>query len=320
MAGLVKNAVRFTVIGALVGGTAIILFPDRSMALVQQARHRVTGAIDSRIEDPIRLRAQLRDLEAQFPRKIAGVRTDLAELQAERAQFQRQLDVSAKVAELARADLAQLQDLIDRGEQIRAEDPTQTIRITFSGQRMDLSQAYGRANSISRLIEAYERQEDELAWNLELLGEQESQLAGLLGQLQAEHAEFQAQLWQLDRQVDAIARNDRMIEVIEHRQAKLNSYEVTYRGRSLDHVTTNINRKLTEQHQRLAELNTRNQAGELEDRARYELEAMVRANRSLSDTARGRGIEIAPPVVEIGPDPRDAQNEVDRDGKVATRR
>ena len=51
----------------------------------------------------------------------------------------------------------------------------------------------------------------DLETDLGYLHDQEAQLSDLLDRLETEHAEFQAKLFQLDAQIDTIARNDRLI-------------------------------------------------------------------------------------------------------------
>ena len=71
---LVKTAVRVAVIGGLATGVAVLVAgPERVMALAGQARHTVNHVIDSQIDDPIALRAQLKSLESEYPKRIATV-------------------------------------------------------------------------------------------------------------------------------------------------------------------------------------------------------------------------------------------------------
>ena len=99
-----KTVVRAGVITALVGGAAVVIAgPDRVHAILHQARHSVNGAIDSKISDPVALRAQLRSLESQYPYRIEEVKGDLAELDAQMTQLRRELEVSKLSASMADA-------------------------------------------------------------------------------------------------------------------------------------------------------------------------------------------------------------------------
>src|SRR5690554_1618158 len=89
-----KTVVRGAVLTALVGGVAVaVAGPETVRALFHQTRHNVRHAIDAQISDLVALRAQLRSLEEQYPKKIADVRGDLAELNEQIAQIERDLAV-----------------------------------------------------------------------------------------------------------------------------------------------------------------------------------------------------------------------------------
>ena len=81
MASVMKHVIRVGVIGALlVGAGVVIAGPHRVRAMFHQARDNINCKIDRNITDPVALRAQLRDLAGQYPKRIAEVRSDLTEL------------------------------------------------------------------------------------------------------------------------------------------------------------------------------------------------------------------------------------------------
>ena len=93
-----KTMVRTGVILAVVGGTAVVIAgPARLHALLDQTRTGINDVIDSAIDDPIALRSQIKKLEAEYPGKIAEVRSDLTEVTA-------QIDELDRRASRARAD------------------------------------------------------------------------------------------------------------------------------------------------------------------------------------------------------------------------
>ena len=105
MAGIVKTVIRLGVIGALVtGGAVVIAGPHRVVALGHQMQSKIVNVIDANIDDPVALRAQLRDLQAQYPERIAEVRSQLAELVEQVRQIHREKAVSEKVVTMAAAD------------------------------------------------------------------------------------------------------------------------------------------------------------------------------------------------------------------------
>jgi phage shock protein A len=207
-------------------GTAVVVAgPDRIGALATQAQNGICGVIDAQIEDPVALRQQMRKLAGQYPERIASVSRDLAELKSQQAQLRQESDVSDRVVELASADLEQIRGLIDRAELTQNASYTTgeaaIVRVVFGEESLDMKQAYGKARSIQQVQDAYVQRAADIQRDLGYISQQETRLTQLLDQLQQEHTDFQAQMWQMDRQVDTIARNDRLITMMEKRQRTL---------------------------------------------------------------------------------------------------
>jgi len=298
MGFVTKTAVRLVVIGGLVGGVGFIAAQTpRGRALMHQVHTSITQRIDAAIDDPIAIRGQLRELEAQYPERIAEVRGDLAELQQQTDALEREFRVSERVVELASADLNQLKALISRGREAQAEDGFRVVRVRFERESLDLKSAYARASAINQFRDAHAARIGDIGRDLNLLDLQESRLVELLTQLETEQAEFQTQLWQLDRQVDAIARNDRMIALLEKRQKSIDRYD-RYSAESLDQVQGKIAKTLAEQEGRLTALATASTSRSYEEQAKHELDLMIRTSRSFNAPV----FEIEPDVFEIGPE------------------
>lgn len=317
-----KTVVRGAVLTALVGGVAVaVAGPETVRALFHQTRHNVRHAIDAQISDPVALRAQLRSLEEQYPKKIADVRGDLAELNEQIAQIERDLAVSRKVVAMADTNLGQMQAMIKKAEEVRAESAgqglTQQVRIRFDGQRScNLDEAYAKANRITQLRNAYVSRVNDLERDLGYLGQQKERLETLLNQLETERAQFQSQLWTLDRQVDAIARNDRMIELLKKRQQTIDEHS-RYSAASLDQITARLADIRAKQESKLEMFNQNNDMNNYENAAKYLLDNEQAGGTGGLAPLAPRSIEISPSVIEIGPD--DLKAEPKEEGRVAAR-
>ncbi len=313
MGFIIKPLVWMGVAGTLAAGTAFaVMGPQRTHALIFQVKNSLNASVDSQIDDPVALRAQLRELEAQYPKKIEQVRSDHAELVAQIAQLQREKAISSRVVELADADLLEMKDLLAKAETARTGNAGAIVRVRFENTPMNLDQAYTKANQISKLRSAYAARTADIDRDLSLLSQQEKRLAKMLNQLEAERADFQAQLWQLDRQVDAIARNDRMIAMLEKRQ-KLFDEQDRYEAASADHVRGNIAQTLAKQEAKLAALANDTTIDDYVTTAETELNIMSRVDgsQSLGNLSAGHARDIlvlpsaAPadaPVIEITPE------------------
>ncbi|MCC6285245.1 MAG: hypothetical protein IT439_08100 [Phycisphaerales bacterium] len=298
MCRVVRNVVRIGLITALVGGAAVVIAgPHRVRAMIQQARSSIHARIDASIDDPAALRAQLKDLESQYPKRLAEVRRDLDEVEGQIAQVSRDLAVSQRVVALASDDESRLRDGL---AEARAQGGFS--RVKFDEVVLSSQQAYARADSIRQVREAYSARAVDLDRELGFLGEQRDRLAGLLAQLETEQAEFQAQLWQLDRQIDAVGRNDRLIAVMEKRQQRIDEHS-RYEGISLDAIRGRLSTIRAQQESTLNRLAGAASTQSYEDRARFEVETLPEVggaptepviNLDEHDAAPGKDAPAAP--------------------------
>ena len=93
----------------------------------------------------------------------------------------------------------------------------------------------------------------------------------LLVQLETEHTRFQAQLWQLERQVDAIARNERLIELLEDRNKTIEECS-RFDAISVDHVTERLAEIRSRQEAELELLSSTQETTDYEEQARQALQ------------------------------------------------
>ena len=320
MFSVTRTILRVGVIGGLaVGGLALVAGPERLGVLCHQATGTVNANLDKLIGDPVALRAQLRDLEAQYPQRIAGVRADLAEVRSQMGQLKREKAVAERVVDMTARDLDTLQTMLARAEDARAgvtnvaftDDSSRRVELVFGDQRLSVEQAYAKTAEINNTRNAYNARMGDVDRDLGYLVNQEQRLGALLTKLENEQAQFQVQLWQLDRQVDSIARNERMIDVLSKRQASIDEAS-RYKAASLDHITTRVADIRARQESQLASLSAGAERSDYESKAKLDLDAKA-AVQSLKDAARTTKtaapvrktevIEIRPeaPSSEVGP-------------------
>jgi chromosome segregation ATPase len=296
MARICRKIVRVGVIGALGVGTAALVAeaasPGSARAIARQAKQNVRAVIHDRIDDPVALREQLRSLEAQYPERIDAVRGDLTELQGQMAQFRHELAVTERVVALAEQDLGQMQHLLSRAEDARSKNGFAVVRVRHGTESLDMGEAYAKAERIRQLKEVYAARAGEIRRDMGFLGEQESRLSDLLTTLETERAEFQSQLWQLDRQIDAVARNERMLTMLEKRQRTLDQTS-PFAADSLEQVTGRIAQIRAEQEARMESLTSRRYDDDILNRARVQVDA---------DAAGNEAFHAELDSLEVGPD------------------
>lgn len=303
-----KCLVRAAVITALAGGAAVVIAgPHRVRAVLHQARQHVNQVIDQRVDDPIALREQIRSLKAEYPQRIAAVQNDLTELEAEIEKLEWNQAVATRTAALLDQDLAQINGLIGQAEtavaSARDNGQFRVVRLQLDDhQTVDIDTAYSRASNLQRMRDSYVSRATEVNRGLELLGQQHERLENLHAQLVQEQADFETQLFQLDTQIDAIARNDRLIEMLETRQARIDDAS-RYEAHSLDQLTGRVEQILTQQNSRLNQIVGSVDEQRYEQRAIYELE---RGDDAAPADAAPASINVAPqaslPAIQISPD------------------
>jgi predicted nuclease with TOPRIM domain len=294
--GILKGVVRTGLIVALVGGAAaVVAGPHRVHALVDQARGRIQRTVDRMIDDPVALRAQLRELEGQYPARISEVRGDLEEVNRHLAQLHNHKAESLGVVELTSADLGQMQGLLAQAEEARAgaHGPA-IVRVSFNNQSLDVADAYAKANRLTQIRDAYQSRAEEVDREVGYVAQQRDRLAELLAQLETEQAEFQAQLWQLDRQIDTVARNDRMIAVLKKRECSIEK-QSRYDAGSLGQITGRLEKIRAEQEGKLEQFRRSS------DIEAYENAARFKVNGRASKYDRPKTIEVAPTIIQIQP-------------------
>jgi predicted RNase H-like nuclease (RuvC/YqgF family) len=296
-----KTVVRGVVITALAGGVLVaVAGPQRVGMLFDQTRSNVISVIDSNIDDPVLLRSQIKKLEAQYPGKIAEVRSDLNDVQTQISQLERELQIANKVVELAGGDLQVVDAQIAQARVTQSANPGAIVRISFNNKPVDLDDAYGKREQIEQNRNMFAMRAVDLNTDLGYLRDQETQLADLHERLTTEQSEFQSKLFQLDAQIDSIARNDRMIEMMEDRQATIDEHS-RFQANSLDQLNNRLAQIRTEQRARIETITNKDAVYDIETRAKWEIDR----NAQPHQVQPSEPLLIEPTVIEITPE--DAQ-------------
>jgi len=292
MCGITKLLVRGVVVGTVVGGGLLLLASSpRAKALLHQARASITDTIDGAIDDPVALRVKIQRLQSEYPKRIGEVRKDLGEVQAQIAQVGRELAISERVVELAEGDLDNLDRLLAVATDRHEGHSARVVRIRYQDKVMSEPEAIRSARVVQQMRDAYESRAADLRQEQGFLGDQESRLSELLAQLESEHAEFQAQLWQIDRKVDAAARNDRLIAIMKKRQARIDEHS-RYDAVSLDDLNRQLDGIRTRQEGELARLAGTSAEQDYKKRAEFEIDRASRGVGRIESKAAAASVVI----------------------------
>lgn len=257
--------------GAAVGGALLIAGPDRTAAVIHQVHGDLLEQIDQNIEDPSALRSQLQDLEKEYPERISAVRGDLAEVREQIRQLNREKAISLRVVEMAEADLGTLEPAMTEAAAMRASNASTSMTVVSWGDRVySYDRANNQINQMRQTVVAYTNRAADATHDLAYLQQQEMRLGELLETLETERAQFQSQIWGLSRQVDAIARNERLIDLVEKRNRTIEECS-RYDGVSLEHLTARLAEVRSRQEAELDILSNSQHQLDYEDMARSQV-------------------------------------------------
>lgn len=278
MFGFIKGMFRVSVITLLLGGvvTGAVLYaagPKRTKAMLHKVQADIQSHIDQAIDDPAAMRSQLQELEEEYPRRIAQVRGDLAELREQTRQLEREKAICEKVVSMAENDLSGLEPLLAQAREASEQGRSaRALVVSFNDSVMSLDRAVQRTHQIRNTRIAYLNRSADAEHDLAYLYKQDQRLEELLLQLEDERAQFQAQIIQLSRQVDAIARNERLIQLLDKRNKTIEECS-RYDAISLDLLTSRLSEIKSRQEAELDFLSNSSREVGYEDQARLQLRA-----------------------------------------------
>ena len=220
-----RSIIRWGLISGLaLGGLTLLIGPHKVAAGLHQIRANVQMVVDRALDEPAALRRQLVQMADQYPDRIATVRGELAEVEHQLAQFNRDSEIATRVVAMTTEDLTELKTLVVRAES-NPNDAVRAVFVRFKGIRFDVPQAYTEAKRINAVRLNYQDRAASNVQQISMLAEQKARLMEICDRLESEYATFQTQMWQLDSQIDAIERNERLIEMTKDLQATLDDYD-----------------------------------------------------------------------------------------------
>ena len=90
MSCIPRFVLRWGLISALaLGGATLLIGPERVAAGLACVRTKAQSVVDRAVDNPLALRRQLQDLADEYPDRIATVQGEIAEVDHQLAQFDR---------------------------------------------------------------------------------------------------------------------------------------------------------------------------------------------------------------------------------------
>lgn len=260
--------------GLALGGATAILGKDRVVSALQHAKHEARAAVDEHLADadnPQVLRRQIAKLADEYPDRIAEVKAELNEVRTQIGDLGRDTQVATTVVAMTTDHLGQLEQRVTLAEAELAAG-VQRVSIRFEGSTLDVDEAYEEGHRINKVREAYSNRLAQNEFQRELLQEQEKALVEILATFEDEYDAYRTQLVQLDQQIEAIARNERLIELTEQQQATLDSIRRRGKVDNFNQVEARLAEIRVKQEAKLEQLRRGTVHESYEDRARAALE------------------------------------------------
>jgi TolA-binding protein len=265
---------RYGIIGGLaLGGVTLLIGPERVAMGLAQVRSKAQTVVDGVVDDPVALRSQLARLADEYPDRIAEVRGEIAEVDHQIGQFERDIDIANRMIVLATNDLENLHALVQRAETKVQLASNRAVFVRYEGVRFNIDEAYDEGMRINNVRSSTQDRLGHDDVQLAFLREQKSRLQEIHDELEGEFGTYQSQLWQLDRQIDSLERNDRLIELTKQQRATLDSYERFGKVQNLKQVEAKLAELRAKQEAQLQMLAKFGIARDYEKEAVFELDS-----------------------------------------------
>ena len=262
MFSLSRCVLRWGLIGATgLGVLTLMLGPDRIAAGIDQAGASLRNLTDDFVDDPVALRRQLANLAEKYPSRIAEVRSEIADVDRQLIRLEQEMEVARRVVQMTNTDLSEFRVALES----TTDGTVHPMRIGACS--FDRPAAQQEMRRIATVRSTYRDRLSSTKVQGEFLETQRGRLLEILNALEDEQTRYQAKLWQLDRQIDAIARNERLIDMTEEQQAILAEYDKFKDVGSLDQLESKLAELRTIQEAQLQSLARRNPNSDYEEAA-----------------------------------------------------
>lgn len=264
--GLFKTTFWGVAILAGVGIASTLIFGSHStQAIIHQAHETVQSKIDGLMDNPVALRAELERLEREYPVRIRAVQKDLGELKVEAKRLAWERAVSERVVAMAQDDLGGVQTVAQTGSK-----NGNLVRVAGFPVISVKKRTNTQVARITDLIQMHTNRSQDASRDLGYMNREIERFQTLLTELETERVQYHSQLEQLNRQVDSIRRNERLLDMLRQRQGLLEKAG-NFKAHSLDQISGRLAGIRSQQEAELELLSNSEVETDYEGRAKVEL-------------------------------------------------
>ena len=282
MFAFVKGLFKTTFWGvAILAGLGIastfLIGPNKTHAIIHQAQENVQARLEGLMDNPVALRAELERLEAEYPVRIRAVQQDLGELKVEAKRLAWERAVSDRVVAMAQQDLGGF------GSTAQAQGSEGgLVQVAGFPVAKITNRSRAQVARIQDLIQMHSNRSQDAARDLGYLNKEIDRFQVLLTELETERVQYHSQLEQLNRQVDSIRRNERLLDMLRQRQGLLEKAG-NFKAHSLDQISGRLAGIRSQQEAELELLSNDEVETDYEGRAKVELNQEVREMQQASE-------------------------------------
>lgn len=231
------RAFRWGLTGLLVTvGLVAVVGLARVKTAYYSVRDHLRTNMDDLVDSRVALRHELGKLQKEYPERIADLRVELARADRDLAACLDDRRICEEVVLLAENDLDVLQQRISHA----GNGDLGFVSIEFRSERLGPDEATRRAARIASTATSYRRRLGDLEGEADLLREERASLQNQLTEIQSEYRTFQAEASSLLREIDALQRKEKMVEIAERRAGRGDEDPFSDRSASLARVKEKI--------------------------------------------------------------------------------
>lgn len=200
----------------VVAAAHIVLGKKRTRDAVQALQHMAQSEVDDLIKKQSDMKAELATLREQYPRQIAAIRSQMAQVDRQLEGLDKEQARAGDVIRLCEEDISYLEDQ----RTVLGAVYAQQRAIEHRGSRYNAAEAADLIVRIADTRQSYATRSDEIDRERELLTAEKDQLGLELEAIRAEQAEFEAEYQTLLREIERLKRNEELLKVTESRRGK----------------------------------------------------------------------------------------------------
>lgn len=259
------------------GVAVAVLGKHRARDAVKSLQKMAQSEVDELIRRQNDMKEQLAALREQYPRQVAALRAQQAEVDQQVKQLEKEAQRCTDIIALCDEDISAL----TRQRKAAARAEAGATAISFRGSRYSMAEAETLVVRINSTREMYTRRLSEISAEREVLAAEKAQLASELELVTAEQQEFEAEYQSLVREIDRLKRNQELIEIAERRTGQ-GSCKHGESMETLSKVRSALDKARMEQEERMKSARIAPRQSDYETRAKLlEIERQREARRKV---------------------------------------